>query len=67
MGKEELLNSCVPHVVTHHPVGIWLMENTEFMGGPRVPTPQRCSTGCSVYLQCALQGCGSKVQCHPKT
>ncbi|GFX09484.1 hypothetical protein TNCV_4698701 [Trichonephila clavipes] len=24
--------------------------------GPRAPTPQRCSAGCSVYRKCVLEG-----------
>ncbi|GFW14058.1 hypothetical protein TNCV_3546471 [Trichonephila clavipes] len=35
-------------MVAHFPVEIWLMANDECIGGPRVPTPQRCSADCSV-------------------
>ncbi|GFW66505.1 uncharacterized protein TNCV_3310241 [Trichonephila clavipes] len=35
---------------------MWLMAIAECMGGPRAPTLQRCSTGCSVYRQCVLEG-----------
>ncbi|GFW06409.1 hypothetical protein TNCV_2187441 [Trichonephila clavipes] len=55
---------CVPRVVAHYPVGIWLMASAECMKGPRAPTSQRCSAGCSVYCQCVLEGCGSGIQYH---
>ncbi|GFX50166.1 hypothetical protein TNCV_2781881 [Trichonephila clavipes] len=48
------LKHCVPCVVVHYPVGIWLMASAEYMGG--VPTPQRCSAALSVYRQCDLRG-----------
>ncbi|GFT06290.1 hypothetical protein TNCV_2990601 [Trichonephila clavipes] len=48
------------------PVGIWLMVSAECVGGLRAPTPQRCRSGCSLYHQCVLEGCGSKIQYHPK-
>ncbi|GFT13269.1 hypothetical protein TNCV_4077221 [Trichonephila clavipes] len=36
------------------------MASAECMGGPRAPTPQRFSVGCSVYRQCVLERCGSE-------
>ncbi|GFX33171.1 hypothetical protein TNCV_2353401 [Trichonephila clavipes] len=47
-GYRRTLEHCVPLVVVHYPVGIWLMASAECMGGPQAPTPQRCSAGCSV-------------------
>ncbi|GFU27381.1 hypothetical protein TNCV_3906221 [Trichonephila clavipes] len=38
-------------MVALYPVGIWLMASPESMGGPRAPTPQEWSTGCSVHRQ----------------
>ncbi|GFY00321.1 hypothetical protein TNCV_4711231 [Trichonephila clavipes] len=52
-------------MVTHYPIGLWLMTSAECMGVQRVPTPQRCSSECSVYKQCILEGCGSGIQFHP--
>ncbi|GFT98539.1 hypothetical protein TNCV_1352271 [Trichonephila clavipes] len=37
------------------------MANAECEGGPRAPTPQRCSAGCSVYRQCVLEGDGIEI------
>ncbi|GFX98492.1 hypothetical protein TNCV_4002611 [Trichonephila clavipes] len=54
MGKEELTN-IVPCVAVHYPYGIWLISSAECMKGPRVPTPQRCRAGCSMYRQCILE------------
>ncbi|GFU64262.1 hypothetical protein TNCV_3780731 [Trichonephila clavipes] len=62
MGKEE---HCVPCVVAHYPVGVWLMASTERMGGPGAPTSQKCGAGCSVYRQCVLEGCGSEAGAGP--
>ncbi|GFT37206.1 HTH_Tnp_Tc3_2 domain-containing protein [Trichonephila clavipes] len=45
--------------------GIWLMVSAECMEGPRAPTPQRCSAGCSAYRQCVLEGCGSEIRNNP--
>ncbi|GFX51898.1 hypothetical protein TNCV_3063161 [Trichonephila clavipes] len=53
-------------MVAHYPVGILLMARVEYMGGPQASTLQRYSTGCSVYWRCALEGCSSKIQYHPK-
>ncbi|GFT67807.1 hypothetical protein TNCV_271951 [Trichonephila clavipes] len=65
MGKEELLNIAC-HVRSRIPVKIWLMAGAEGMRGPYAQTPQRCSSGWSLYQQCELEGCGSKIQYHPK-
>ncbi|GFU45104.1 hypothetical protein TNCV_4235721 [Trichonephila clavipes] len=46
----------MPRVVTHYPVGIWLMASAENMGGPRAPTSRRCRAACLVYRQCVLKG-----------
>ncbi|GFU53335.1 hypothetical protein TNCV_2953691 [Trichonephila clavipes] len=46
--------------------GIWLMASAECIGGPRSPTTQRYSAGCSEYRQCVLEGCGSEIQHHLK-
>ncbi|GFX86787.1 hypothetical protein TNCV_1409841 [Trichonephila clavipes] len=42
------------------------MASAECMGGPRAPTPQRCSAGCSVYRPCVLEGCDSEIPYHLK-
>ncbi|GFW67722.1 hypothetical protein TNCV_3445941 [Trichonephila clavipes] len=47
-------------VVIHYPVEICLMTSVEFMGGPRAPTSQRCSSECLVYRQCVLKGVEEK-------
>ncbi|GFW63714.1 hypothetical protein TNCV_4940061 [Trichonephila clavipes] len=41
------------------------MVSAECMGRPQGSTPQRCSTACSVYLQCVLEGCVIEIQFHP--
>ncbi|GFW23365.1 hypothetical protein TNCV_3804641 [Trichonephila clavipes] len=41
------------------------MTGAECMGGPRAPTPQRCSAGYSVYRQCAIEGHGSEIHTTP--
>ncbi|GFW80750.1 hypothetical protein TNCV_348531 [Trichonephila clavipes] len=53
--KRRTLEHCVPRVVAHYPVGIWLMTSAEYMGGPWALTPQRCSAGCSVYRHCVRE------------
>ncbi|GFW09044.1 endonuclease-reverse transcriptase [Trichonephila clavipes] len=35
------------------------MASAECMEGPRAPTPQKCSAGCSVYRQCVLDRCAA--------
>ncbi|GFW88412.1 hypothetical protein TNCV_2287381 [Trichonephila clavipes] len=37
---------CVPRVVTHYPVEIWLWSSPEGKEGQLAPTPRRCSAGC---------------------
>ncbi|GFS89140.1 hypothetical protein TNCV_1258901 [Trichonephila clavipes] len=49
------LEHCVSRVVADYPAGIWLMTSVERMGEPGVPTPQRCSAGCSEYCQSVLE------------
>ncbi|GFW70889.1 hypothetical protein TNCV_2864841 [Trichonephila clavipes] len=41
-------------------------KHAECMGEPQAPTPQRCSAGCLVYRQCALEGWGSEIQYNPE-
>ncbi|GFU66602.1 hypothetical protein TNCV_3335831 [Trichonephila clavipes] len=66
MGKRIILEHCVPRVVPHYPVVIWLMESKECVGGSRAPTPQICGAGCSMYRQSVLERYGAKFEYHPK-
>ena len=43
------LGQCVPRVVAHYPVEIWLWASPEGKEGQLAPTPRRCSAGCLQY------------------
>ncbi|GFV49018.1 hypothetical protein TNCV_5065021 [Trichonephila clavipes] len=56
---------CVPRVVTHYPVEIWLWSNPEAKEEQLDPTPRICSAGCLKYRQYVLEKCESDIQNRP--
>ncbi|GFV51039.1 hypothetical protein TNCV_4635861 [Trichonephila clavipes] len=54
---------CVPRVVAHYPVEIWLWPSPEGKSGQLAATPRRCSSGCLKYRQCVLEEC--EIQYRP--
>ncbi|GFX01500.1 hypothetical protein TNCV_1864731 [Trichonephila clavipes] len=52
---------CVPRVVAHYPVEIWLWPSPEDKEGQLAPTSRRCSAGCLKYQQCVLEECESDI------
>ncbi|GFV56434.1 hypothetical protein TNCV_1709841 [Trichonephila clavipes] len=58
---ERTIEPCVPRVVMYYPVGVRMMASPECMGGPWTPSPQSCSAGYSVYLQCILEEYCSEI------
>ncbi|GFX01085.1 hypothetical protein TNCV_4580511 [Trichonephila clavipes] len=54
---EKPFGQCVPRVVAHYPVEVWLWPSPESKEGKLAPTPPRCSAGCLKYQQCVLEEC----------
>ncbi|GFW43024.1 uncharacterized protein TNCV_1474201 [Trichonephila clavipes] len=63
--EEPFFEQCVPRVVAHYPVEIWLWPSPKDKEGQLAPTPWRCSAGCLKYRQCVLEECESDIQYHP--
>ncbi|GFW21716.1 hypothetical protein TNCV_2529151 [Trichonephila clavipes] len=59
-----IFGQCVPRVVTHYPVEIWLWPSPEGKEGQLcvAPTPRRSSAGRLKYRQCVLEKCESDIQ-----
>ncbi|GFU64548.1 hypothetical protein TNCV_304871 [Trichonephila clavipes] len=63
--RRRTFGQCVPRVITHYLVEIWLWPSPEGKEGQLAQTPRTCSTGCLKYRQCVLEECESDIQYHP--
>ncbi|GFS70928.1 hypothetical protein TNCV_2719971 [Trichonephila clavipes] len=63
--SQRTFGQCVPRMVAHYPIEIWLWPSPEGKEGQLTPTPRRCSAGCLKYRQCVLEECKSDIQYRP--